>query len=196
MDRAERDALVEQHLPLVYWLAGRIASRHRDVSAEHDDLVQEGAVALIGAIERYRPQGGASLAGYVTFRIRGAMLDYLRSRQGWSRYRHARVAEFTSLSTLVYDDDHGVGMTLEATIPDERLPDPDERLAEADERAALCAAVARLPERERQIVTWYYTGRMQDSIGAHLGISQSRVSQIRSRAIRRLRAAMTEEHAG
>ena len=72
--------------------------------------------------------------------------------------------------------------------------DPDFVAEETMVRAKLAEAVQLLPERERTIVRLYYMkAQSLKSIGAALGISESRASQLRHRAIRRLRNVMTQE---
>jgi RNA polymerase sigma factor for flagellar operon FliA len=71
---------------------------------------------------------------------------------------------------------------------------PDSRAQDTMVRRVLHEAVATLPERERTIVQLYYMqSHSLKSIGRALGISESRASQLRHRAIRRLRTALTEE---
>jgi RNA polymerase sigma factor for flagellar operon FliA len=72
--------------------------------------------------------------------------------------------------------------------------DPDARAQDTMVRRKLHEAVEQLPDRERTIVHLYYMqARSLKSIGSALGISESRASQLRHRAIRRLRTALTEE---
>lgn len=76
--RAQRDAMVTRHAPLVRRLALRLASR-LPASVELDDLVQAGMMGLLDAVTRYREVPTAQFETYATQRIRGAMLDELRS---------------------------------------------------------------------------------------------------------------------
>jgi RNA polymerase sigma factor for flagellar operon FliA len=72
--------------------------------------------------------------------------------------------------------------------------DPDAVAEETMVRARLAHAVELLPERERTIVRLYYMkSQSLKSIGQALGISESRASQLRHRAIRRLRMVLTQE---
>ena len=74
-----RDQLVEQYLPLVNIIAGRLAiglPSHVD----RDDLISSGFFGLLDAIERYDYARGNKFETYAGVRIRGAMLDYLRSK--------------------------------------------------------------------------------------------------------------------
>lgn len=93
--RAQYDALVSQHAPLVRRLALRLAGR-LPASVELDDLIQAGMMGLLDAIKRYREVATAQFETYATQRIRGAMLDELR-RLDWMprgvRERSRRVEE-------------------------------------------------------------------------------------------------------
>jgi RNA polymerase sigma factor for flagellar operon FliA len=67
----------------------------------------------------------------------------------------------------------------------------------AEKRDRLAAEIDRLPERERQIVALYYLEELtMKEIGAVLGVTESRVSQIHTQAVIRLRAALTRHKGG
>lgn len=84
MDKTTRDELVVEHLPLVTAIAKRIrASLPMNVSL--DDLVGPGQLGLMGAAELYNPARVASFSTYAKHRIRGAILDYLRSLDTMTR---------------------------------------------------------------------------------------------------------------
>lgn len=80
MQRTE-DALIEQYLPLVRRLAMQLAAR-LPANVELDDLIQSGLMGLLDATRRYQESADAQFETYATTRIRGAMLDDLRS-QDW-----------------------------------------------------------------------------------------------------------------
>ena len=88
------------------------------------------------------------------------------------------------------DDD---ALELKELVADPSSPDPLEHSVLQDARARLAAALERLPERERQIITlYYYEGLTVKEIGEMFNLSASRISQLHARAILRLRAAMAE----
>jgi RNA polymerase sigma factor for flagellar operon FliA len=77
---------------------------------------------------------------------------------------------------------------------DDPSVDPDSMAQETMIRRMLREAVEQLPDRERTIVHLYYMqAHSLKNIGKALGISESRASQLRHRAIRRLRTTLTEE---
>jgi len=72
------EALVERHAPLVKRIATHLRGRLPE-GTELDDLVQVGLIALLEAARHYTPDKGASFETYASIRIRGAMLDEVRS---------------------------------------------------------------------------------------------------------------------
>ncbi|MBF0282217.1 MAG: FliA/WhiG family RNA polymerase sigma factor [Zetaproteobacteria bacterium] len=73
------DALIREHLPAVHYFANQLRSRTGNTVVEYDDLVQSGLLGLMDAIQRFDESRGVKLATFVGLRIRGAMIDYLRS---------------------------------------------------------------------------------------------------------------------
>jgi RNA polymerase sigma factor for flagellar operon FliA len=85
----ERDRLIEQHLKLVHAIAAKL-KRSLGRSIEFEDLVAYGSRGLVEAAERFDPQQGASFTTFAYYRIRGAMLDGLRTMGWYSRADYAR----------------------------------------------------------------------------------------------------------
>src|SRR5919205_2257114 len=78
------------------------------------------------------------------------------------------------------------------TIEDTQGPEPQSALAETELREALGEAIARLPEREKLVVTLYYYEELTlREIGEVLGVTESRVSQLHTKAILRLKARLS-----
>jgi RNA polymerase sigma factor for flagellar operon FliA len=86
---AARDRLVEQHLPLVQSIAGKL-KRTLGRTIEFEDLMAYGTKGLLEAAERFDPTLGASFGTFAYYRVRGAMLDGLRSMGWYSRADYAR----------------------------------------------------------------------------------------------------------
>jgi RNA polymerase sigma factor for flagellar operon FliA len=88
----ERDRLILEGLPQVKWIAARI---HEKIMGREDldDLVSAGTIGLIAAIDRFDPERNVQLKTYAEYKIRGAIVDYLRSRDGLSRDDRKRSKE-------------------------------------------------------------------------------------------------------
>src|SRR5947207_15579345 len=86
---AERDRLVEQHLSLVQAIAAKL-KRTLGRSIDFDDLVGYGTKGLLEAAQRFDPTQGASFSTFAYYRVRGAMLDGLRTMGWYSRADYAR----------------------------------------------------------------------------------------------------------
>jgi len=77
------------------------------------------------------------------------------------------------------------------TIEDDRAPDPQSNLSQTEMKEAVADAIARLPEREKLVVTLYYYEELTlREIGEVLGVTESRVSQLHTKAILRLKARL------
>jgi RNA polymerase sigma factor for flagellar operon FliA len=77
------------------------------------------------------------------------------------------------------------------TIEDESVPDPQSAMSATEMKEAIADAIARLPEREKLVVTlYYYEDLTLREIGEVLGVTESRVSQLHTKAILRLKARL------
>jgi len=227
-----REEVLRRHLPLVRRVVQRLATR-KPPHIELDDLVSWGIVGLLDAIGKYDPKKKASFATYAQFRIRGAILDHLRSldwvprsvRQKASlieKTAHAlegvfgrppteeeiarelgvSLDEYQELLTRVGEmslfslEDLGFGSGEERFAVDRGDEDGDEDPLGAlltQERVHLVSeAIARLPEREKIVVTLYYHEELtMKEVGAVLGLTESRVSQLHSQAMLRLKVPLS-----
>ncbi|MDI5976006.1 FliA/WhiG family RNA polymerase sigma factor [Amycolatopsis magusensis] len=229
-----RDRLVLHYAPLVKYVAGRVGTglpTHVDVG----DLVQSGIFGLVDAIEKFEPERGLRFETYAMQRIRGAILDDLRS-QDWvprvvrSRAREAERAmerlgarlnrtptdaelaaeleisvddlrdlygQLQLTSVVALEDLVAVGKdsgSLVDTLPDDDAVDPVAVLVDQDNRRQLAEAIAQLTERDRIVVSLYYFESLTlAEIGKVLGVTESRVSQLHTRAVLRLRAKLVEQ---
>ena len=239
-DQAAREELIRKYAPLVKYVAGRLAVG-MPPSVELDDLVGYGVFGLMDAIEKYDLSRGNKFETYAVARIRGAILDGLRSLD-WAPHsvrQKARelervygqleakfgrpaddreVAETlgVTLQTLhrTLNDIQGVGLlSLEDLFPadngrgtghlsadtlrDDRVAQP-ESVAEVNDRKRILAdAIRNLPEKERLVVSLlYYEELTAKEISEILNVSQSRISQLHSRAILRMRGRLTRMKEG
>ena len=235
-DRAQplRDRLMLHYAPLVKYVAGRVGTglpAHIDIA----DLVQSGIFGLVDAIEKFEPERGLKFETYAMQRIRGAILDELRSQDWVPRSVRGRArdveralerlgnqlqrtptdvelaselqisvgdlrdlyAQF-QLTSVVALDELTVGgagtMSLAEMLPDDTVDDPVAKLVDQDNRRQLAEAIAQLAERDRIVVTLYYFENLTlAEIGRVLGVTESRVCQLHTRAVLRLRTKLVEQ---
>jgi RNA polymerase sigma factor FliA len=232
-DRGLRDRLILTYAPLVKYVAGRLGSGLPS-HVDDDDLVSYGLLGLISAIERYDPDRDVKFETYAISRIKGSIIDELRSMDWVPRSVRSRardieraIAELegrlaraptdeeiaaklgvtedelntslteisrTSIGALdeLWTVSGGDQIALIDTIEDTEGPNPQSALAETEMREAIADAIARLPEREKLVVTLYYYEELTlREIGEVLGVTESRVSQLHTKAILRLKARLT-----
>ena len=233
-DKAIRDRLILTYAPLVKYVAGRVGSG-LPAHVDEEDLVSYGLLGLMGAIDRFDPTRDIKFETFAIARIKGAIIDELRSldwvpRSVRSRARDieramadlervlhraptdAELAEKLGMTEEELDDSltdisrssiaaldelwtisgsSGDQVSLIDTIEDTSGPDPQGALAQTELRDALGDAIARLPEREKLVVTLYYYEELTlREIGDVLGVTESRVSQLHTKAILRLKARL------
>lgn len=194
-------------LNLVKAIAGDI---HRKLprSAEFDDLYQNGVIGLIEALNKYNPERGVPFLSFARFRIRGAILDGLRradiltrpQRREVKRVQDAAGTEefpFRSASfgpTLVSTssprggESGGDGVALEGNLPSSDQS-PYQQLQMDETRRLLQRAMEDMPERHRQIVQMIFEKDLTArEVAEQLGVNESRISQIRGIALRKMSA--------
>jgi RNA polymerase sigma factor for flagellar operon FliA len=91
-NQLSRDELIEEYLPHVKRIVHRIAI-HLPPHVEVDDLIHVGVIGLMQAIERYDSSRNNTFLTYAVFRIKGAVLSELRSRDFLSRANRRKVRE-------------------------------------------------------------------------------------------------------
>ena len=226
----ERDQLLLEHLPTVRYLARRIHERLPQ-HVELDDLISAGVVGLIDAFSKFDNTKQVQFKSYAQFRIRGAILDSLRTLD-WSprelrrkgraveeairsvthklgrvptepeiaREMDMGLSEFQQLlgelkgleiGSLHLERTENSGDEELAYIPGSPDDDPLFRCLQGEMKQRLTDAIEQLPEKERMVLTLYYYEELtMKEIGLTLGVVESRVSQIHSSAVLRLRAAL------
>ncbi|GGX80000.1 RNA polymerase sigma factor FliA [Litchfieldella qijiaojingensis] len=226
--KIDQGALLEEYLPMVRRHALALQVK-LPASVELDDLIQAGMVGLLDCMSRYDTKHGASFTTYAGQRIRGAMIDELRSRDWVPRSvrRNARALdeairrleqklgraaderEIASELEMELDEYHQLlgdtngGQLLpfeelvaegaEPSAEDRAPPSPFAALADGEQRERLVAAIEQLPEREKLLLGLYYQEELNlKEIGAVLGVSESRVCQLHSQAVSRLRAKLAD----
>lgn len=210
-----RNRLVLQYAPLVKYVAGRLRTRMPE-SVDTDDLVSDGVLGLMDAIERFEPARGLSFQTFAVPRIRGAIIDGMRSmdfvpRSVRDKLRVVQRARATLEERLgrVPDD---AEVAREAGIPLAQLRDlaqqassnhanlddfdlvdelssaADHHIEQGDVNASLMRVVDQLGERDQIVIALYYfEGLTLAEIGRVLGVTESRISQVHRRATTVLR---------
>lgn len=153
---------------------------------EDKDYFQFGIEGLSEAIDRFDPEYGTKFETYALQRIRGKIIDEIRKVQ--SKYRintHSNTLATTlSLNKSVSDEDNYM---LYEVIPDD-TEEPDETAEDLEAKELLIEALQKLDERDRIIITLYYYEHLSyKEIAQILGITVSRVSQVHSKIIKKLR---------
>jgi RNA polymerase sigma factor for flagellar operon FliA len=181
------------YMPLVHQVVARVL-RRLPPNVLREDLVAAGTFGLVDALRR-NPERTVAFEWYARIRIRGAVIDELRAQDWLTRRTRSRIAsaqargESAGMAMVGLDDvpeSHG------QDLGDSQSRSPFEQVEARMERASLERAIGTLPAREANIVTWhYFEGVAFKDIAVRLGVSEPRISQLHSRAMGRLREAMT-----
>ena len=178
-DLEARNILVEHNLRLV----AHIIKKYYTQAAEQEDLISIGTIGLIKAVNTFEPTKNIKLATYASRCIENEILMYLRKSS--NRRQDASIDE-----PLNTDNDGNELLLMDVLTSDQ--PQVGEELERSAEHAALHRAVARLTPRERRIMELRFglnreTEHTQKEVADQLGISQSYISRLEKRIIRRLR---------
>jgi len=95
-----REELVLRYVSLVHFVLGRLGLS-QDLGNDYEDLVNQGLLGLIEAVDRYDPSYNTQFSTYATFRIRGKVLDYLRSLDWLSRTARHRTRDIRQAITIL-----------------------------------------------------------------------------------------------
>jgi RNA polymerase sigma factor FliA len=236
-DEKARERLVLAYSPLVKFVAGRMSSG-LPAHIEEADLISYGLLGLIGAIERFEPEREIKFETFAVARIKGSIIDELRSLDWVPRSVRAKAREIEaahsklerehgrtptdeevagaldmsmddfqesliqiSNSSLValdelwaVSDASGDQVSLLDTMKDPSAVDPARELGVSELKDRLAHAISRLPEREKLVVAlYYYENLTLREIGEVLGVTESRVSQLHTKAVLRLKARLQSE---
>jgi RNA polymerase sigma factor for flagellar operon FliA len=235
-DDYAREQLIIKHMRIVKYVAGRMAI-HVPPSVELDDLVGWGVLGLLDAVEKFDHRKEIKFTTYSTIRIRGAIIDQIRTLD-WAprslralarkvgsareKLRHSMDSEpsyeeigdeidatadqvedcllqVQTAHVLSLDDympshdgeDRKIDITSD---PDADTPETSAQLIERQE--ILVQAILGLPDQQQKVLNLYYYEELTlKEIGAVLEVSESRISQIHSAAIKKLRKAV-RQHQG
>ncbi len=229
VDGKLRDQLIMDYAPLIRFVAQRIAARLPS-NIEIDDLISAGVIGLMDAIEKYDPSRDNKFKTYAEFRIRGAILDELRS-QDWvprsirdkakriertyaeleQRFGRApadtEVAEaigttleeyyeivakvkavtLLSIDEMVGPSQHDRKSLLEC-LENVGSKNPFVQLKSKGVRELIVENIEQLPEKQKLVLSLYYYEDLNlKEIGKVLDVTESRVSQLHTQAVMRLR---------
>ena len=233
-DAPSRERLILQYSPLVKYVAGRV-SVGLPATIEHADLVSYGMFGLIDAIEKFDLAKGVKFETYAISRIKGAIIDELRSIDWIPRSVRSKAREVekaltslevklrrtpteeelaaeldmgikelrqvltqVSLVSVVALDESFAGEDAERqalvdTLQDPKAADPESSYEDTEMRAMLAEALNRMSEREKTVlVLYYFEGMTLAQIGQVLGVTESRVCQMHTKAVLGLRAKMSD----
>ena len=233
-DQRARERLVLAYAPLVKYVAGRMSSG-LPAHVEEADLISYGLLGLISAIERFDPGRDIRFETFAITRVKGSIIDELRSLDWVPRSVRAKareieranaklehqlhraptdreMAEALGVSTEEFQeslvkisnssvvaldelwtvsDSSGDTVSLLDTIQDPDAVDPSREMDLTDMKDRLAEAIARLPEREKLVVAlYYYENLTLREIGEVLGVTESRVSQLHTKAVLRLKSRL------
>lgn len=235
-DPALRKRLLNRYLPLVRNVAGRMAINFPR-SVELSDLINTGVIGLIEAFRNFDPKRGVKFETYAVPRIRGAILDELRSLDWVPRSTRAKAREIEkalvdfenqqgrpptdeelakvlrvslselyhsledvsktsllSLDEMIFREEDNRQVPRIETVEDERANTTLKKLERNELQAFLVIAVDRLTEQEKLVIALYYYEELTlKEIGEVMKISESRVSQIHTKAVLKLRGMVREK---
>jgi RNA polymerase sigma factor for flagellar operon FliA len=224
-----KDQLVERFTPLVKRIAYHLMAR-LPASVQVDDLVQNGMMGLLDAINRFEAGMGAQFETYAAQRVRGAMLDGLRENDwlprslrrdfrrieaaiakleqengrppseielaaalGMALVEYQKMLQDARGHQLIYFDDmvaEGDEDFLERHFSDD-ADEPSRLLEEKSLQKTLVQGIEALPEREKLMMALYYEQDLNlREIGEVMGVTESRVCQLHSQAVARLRSRL------
>lgn len=233
--REDRDQLILSYLPLVKHVTSRLAAC-LPASVAEEDLYGWGIFGLLEAVDRYDPDREIRFETYATIRIRGAVLDGLRSLDWAPRSLRRRAREIDdacrkvearrggpagedeiaqemglslaelrsclaevhgavvlSLQEALASGDEAGEEELGTVLPDPAALDPAASAIAGEVVEELARAIEALPDRERLLITlFYYEELRPKEIAQVMGISPSRVAQLHTQALLRLRRRLAE----
>jgi RNA polymerase sigma factor FliA len=229
-DPEARAQLLARHLGLVHHVAREVS--RRIPSIEIGELVSAGALGLMKALDSFDLSRGLAFSTYAVLRIRGSILDDLRSRDSTPRSVRVKRRKIEAVAAELESElgcspspaqiADRLGIDLQTfwkwrdTVGVYAEPDassssrgtrvskdaenhadpsvmlPTQHLVDSEHVAQMQQLISRLPEQQRRVLALYYYEELNlRQVGEVLNVSESRVSQIRSQALRRLKTELT-----
>lgn len=235
-DEKSRNDIVLEYMDLVKKIVMRFRSSSSSY-AQVDDMINQGIIALIDAVEKYDPYMGNKFETFATVKIRGAIIDLMRKQDWVPRNQRSLSKEVDEIYSALYAEygreptkeemAAGMGITvaglekileqrqssmvlsyeevinekMQAATPlyanSGESETPESVMMQQELQDQLAAAIDALGEKERLVVSLYYYENLKlKEIAQVLGITESRVSQIHSVAIIKLKNRMTNYQKG
>ncbi|ACM61219.1 RNA polymerase sigma factor for flagellar operon FliA [Caldicellulosiruptor bescii] len=222
-----KEQLIIKYMPLVKLVAGRMAI-YFGGNVEYDDLVSYGSIGLLDAIEKFDSQKGVKFETYAYTRIKGAIIDCVRSQDFLPRSIRQKAKEIErvyieiekegktptnqevakrigisveELQKLQDRISSGMIISLESFLEqnyeskigglEDFVSQPEHFIENEELREVLRQQIDNLLENERMVIVLYYYEELSiKEIAKVLGVSESRVSQLHTRALLKLRSAL------
>lgn len=232
VDETLRDRLIMDYAPLIKFVAKRIAARLPS-NIDLDDLISAGVIGLIDAIEKYDPSRDNKFKTYAEFRIRGAILDELRSQdwvprsvrdkakriertfleleqqlgrsatdsevsqalglelnQYYDMVSKVKAVTLLSIDELTVNQNHDRKSLLDC-LENLNSKNPFAHLKNKDVRQLLKDNIEVLPEKQKLVLSLYYYEDLNlKEIGRILEVTESRISQLHTQAVEKLRSRL------
>jgi RNA polymerase sigma factor for flagellar operon FliA len=231
-DESAREELIVRNMRIVKFIAGRMAM-HVPSSVEMDDLIGWGVLGLLNAVDRYDHKQDIKFTTYASIRVRGAIIDQIRTLD-WAprslramarklgeardKLRHElgreptaealadvlgttidhvedtvaqlQTAQVLSLQDYIPAEEGGEPRLLDV-MSDSRAQAPDAAMNEQERQERIVQAINGLADQQQKVLHLYYYEELTlKEIGAVLEVSESRVCQIHSAAMKTLRKAV------
>ena len=190
---------VEERVISHLGFARAVASRALDPrcrGADREDLIAAGVLGLVQAAQRYRGEVGASFGAYAARRVRGQVLDALRERDPLTRSARRAYREARRVTEDLPPPYVEISLDRLAELGDGAIAEPDAvgpDIRHDPRWHGVARALRSLTKTERRVIVLSYgRGLTLREIGVQVGLSESGVCRVRARALRRLRAALSE----
>lgn len=222
-----KEQLIIKYMPLVKLVAGRMAI-YFGGNVEYDDLVSYGSIGLLDAIEKFDSQKGVKFETYAYTRIKGAIIDCVRSQDFLPRSIRQKAKEIekayveiekegrtptdqevakrvglsiSELQKLQEKISSGMIVSLDSFLEqnyeskigglEDFVSQPEHFIENEELKEVLRQQIDNLMENERMVIVLYYYEELSvKEIAKVLGVSESRVSQLHTRALLKLRSAL------
>lgn len=231
----EREEMISKYAYLVKYLAGRVAARIPS-SVVFDELVSAGSLGLIDAVDKYDPKKNVGLKTYAQYRIKGAILDELRSMDWYSRSMRKKIqgiekavqvvearegrpasdmeiaeemgqpldtylkmlsdihcAALLSLDDYIKNNDNGNESNSTFSEGMKSDDDPADQMIQKELKAVLAKAIRKLTDKEQMVISLYYYDELTlKEIGNVMELTESRICQIHTMALIKLKSRIKD----